>query len=381
MISMKLRILICPLLLLVSCSKQTSMIDISQVEPRIPQIEFQLEGKAKKGFFIGMEPFLLQKDYRSEESFYRILKAYFDYAKKEEVIATERTVVILPEYLGTWLVASGEDSTLFDKKTIAEAMQEVALSHLGRFLWIYFFEKSYASDKMKETLFRMKALQMADSYQNVFSRLATEYRVDIVAGSIVLPEPKVIEGKITITDGPLQNVSFYFHSDGTVDAKITRKQFLIDEEKNFLSNQLKISNPVFKTPLGLLYIMICADSWYPEAYKDAKENSAEIIAIPSLVAPAESWNLKWNGYNGEQAPIDVNHQDVLKISEWQAWKKYSLLGRSKKININTGMNVFFNGNIWDLNPSGSAFLLRNGKQVSVKRNKEKSLGVIYALGI
>lgn len=381
MISMKLRILICPLLLFVSCSKQTSMIDISQVEPRIPQIEFQLEGKAKKGFFIGMEPFLLQKDYRSEESFYRILKAYFDYAKKEEVIATERTVVILPEYLGTWLVASGEDSTLFDKKTIAEAMQEVALSHLGRFLWIYFFEKSYASDKMKETLFRMKALQMADSYQNVFSRLATEYRVDIVAGSIVLPEPKVIEGKITITDGPLQNVSFYFHSDGTVDAKITRKQFLIDEEKNFLSNQLKISNPVFKTPLGLLYIMICADSWYPEAYKDAKENSAEIIAIPSLVAPAESWNLKWNGYNGEQAPIDVNHQDVLKISEWQAWKKYSLLGRSKKININTGMNVFFNGNIWDLNPSGSAFLLRNGKQVSVKRNKEKSLGVIYALGI
>ena len=378
---MNQRILIYSLLAFTFCSKQNEPSNVSQTSSRNPQIEIQIEGKAKKGFLVGIEPYLEKTDYQTEDTFYQILKLYFSYAKKEEIIATERTVIILPEYIGTWLVASGEDSKLFEKQTLNDAMEELALNHLGRFLWVFIFEKGYATDRLRETLFRMKSWQMAETYQNVFSRLAVEFRVDIVAGSIVLPEPRVVEGKITVTDGPLQNVSFYFHSDGSVDPKITKKQFLIDEEKTFLSNETKIGNPVYKSPLGLVYTMICADSWYPEAYEDARNQSAEILVVPSLVAPAESWNQKWLGYNGRSAPKDVNLTDIKNITEWQAWKKYALIGKGKQYQINTAMNVFFNGAIWDLDASGSAFILMNAKQISIKKTKGKNLGMIYAIGL
>ncbi len=87
-----------------------------------------------------------------------------------------------------------------------------------------------------ETVYQMKAWQMAYKYQSIFSRLAKEYRVSIVAGSIVLPNPKVIEGNITPTDGPLRNVSFYFHSDGRVDEKMSNwhsESYFFNEEKPF----------------------------------------------------------------------------------------------------------------------------------------------------
>jgi hypothetical protein len=378
---MKLRILLVLLLIFATCKKQTNSDDLSQISQRSPNIEIQIEGKPQKGFLIGFEPFLIKDDYQTEDTFYRILKAYFDYAKKEEVIAVERTIVVMPEYIGTWLVASGEKFSLFEKHTISEAMEELVLNHLGRFLWVFLFEQGHATDRLKETLFRMKAFQMAEAYQNVFSRLAKEYRVDIVAGSIVLPEPKVVEGKITITDGPLQNVSFYFHSDGSVDPQITRKVFLIEEEKEFLAEKKSFENPVFNTPLGILNTMICADSWYPEAYQKALENSAEIIAIPSLVSPPEAWDQKWMGYNGQDTPKDVSVSDVKHITEWQAWKKYSVIGRASKYKIATAMNVFFRGRIWDINASGSAFILRQGKQVNVMRKKDNDLGMIYAIGL
>ncbi|TGN11207.1 carbon-nitrogen hydrolase family protein [Leptospira ilyithenensis] len=345
------------------------------------EIEIQTEGRPQKGYLVGIEPYLIQSSYSTDEAFYQSLKVYFDYAKREEVLPVERTVVVLPEYIGTWLVASGEDKSLFEKNTVSDAMEIVVLKNLGRFVWFYLFGNNSSTDSLKETLFRMKAWQMAHSYQTVFSRLAKEYRIAIVAGSIILPEPKVVEGKITVTDGPLQNVSFYFRSDGEVDERVTRKSFPIEDEKSFISGFDPGSNPSILTSLGTLATLVCADSWYPEAYQNASNQSATLLAIPSLLAPADAWDKKWNGYNGGKIPKDVNLKDINQITEWQAWKKYSLLGRAEAHQIKNGMNVFFRGQVWDIIATGDAFLLQNGKPVAVKRKNLKNLGRVYALGI
>ncbi|WP_411824162.1 nitrilase-related carbon-nitrogen hydrolase [Leptospira sp. 'Mane'] len=368
-------------ILLINCSKTELDLQTALAKHPKPEIEIQIEGKPQKGYLVGIEPYLVQSSYSTDEAFYRTLKVYFDYARKEEVLSVERTVVVLPEYIGTWLIASGEDKSLFGKTTVADAMEVVVLKNIGRFVWFYFFGNNTSSDSLKETLFRMKAWQMAHSYQTVFSRLAKEYRVAIVAGSIILPEPKVVEGKITVTEGPLQNVSFYFRSDGEVEERITRKSFPIENEKSFISASDTESNPSIQTPLGTLSTLICADSWYPESYRNALNQSATLLAVPSLLAPADAWDKKWNGYNGGKAPKDVNPKDVNQITEWQAWKKYSLLGRTDVLQIKTGMNVFFRGEIWDIIATGDAFLLQNGKPVSVKRKNQKNLGRVYALGI
>ncbi|TGN20397.1 nitrilase-related carbon-nitrogen hydrolase [Leptospira idonii] len=369
------------LLIFVSCNKTElswEKLSKTQIEP---SIEIQIEGKPQKGYLVGIEPYLSEESYSSEEAFYQTLKTYLDYAKKEEVLSTERSVVIFPEYIGTWLIAAGEDQSLFQKETVEDAMEVVVTKNLGRFLWSYLFSNNVSSEPLKETLFRMKAWQIAYTYQSVFSRLAKEYRIGIVAGSVILPEPKVIEGKITVTDGPLQNVSFYFRPDGEVEDKITRKSFPIDEEQTFLSSFPMEENPVITTPIGSLSILICADSWFPEAYSNAKSQSAEILAVPSLVAPADSWDKKWNGYNGYANPKDVSKSDLGNLTEWQAWKKYSLLGRGSKQNFKTGMNVFFRGKVWDITATGDAFLLSKGNSVSVKRKSKDHYGRIYAIAL
>ncbi len=45
-------------------------------------------------------------------------------------------------------------------------------------------------DRMADALFRMKAVDMAHDYQTLFGGLAQDFGVTVVAGSIVLPNPR-----------------------------------------------------------------------------------------------------------------------------------------------------------------------------------------------
>lgn len=362
----------------IHCKKQTLESSVLLEAIPKPNIFFQKEGKGKRGTVIGIEPYVNQFSYATEESLYLSLKEYFQMAKDNEVIFVDRSVVILPEYIGTWLVVTAEDQSIFVSGTILEAMEQLVKHNLGSFLWYYLFSNSYASDHLKETLFRMKAWQMSDRYQSIFSRLALEYRVAILAGSIVLPHPKVVEGKITPTDGPLENVSFYFHPDGRVDEKIVRKLFPIADEKEFLLEGKTDENPTYRTPLGKLYTMVCADSWFPEVYKELAHSEAEILAVPSFVSPADAWQTKWKGYSGYANPRDVVTKDIGTITEKTAWKKYSMLGRLKDPNVKLGINVFFRGELWDLSASGDAFFQWMGKPVNNLVKDQKIQGRLYA---
>ncbi|TGK81957.1 carbon-nitrogen hydrolase family protein [Leptospira noumeaensis] len=367
------------LIFTIHCQKQVvPQEEISKNIPS-PKVYIQKEGLGKRGSFVGMEPYLNQYSYATDESFYLALNEYFQLAKENELLFVDRSIIVLPEYIGTWLVATAEDKSIFQVKTIQEAMEVLVKQNLGSFLWHYLFSNSYSSDTLKETLFRMKAWQMTDRYQSVFARLAREYRVSILAGSIVLPHPKVIEGKITPTDGPLENVSFYFHPDGRVDDKIVRKLFPIVDEKEFLSEGKLDENPSYQTTLGKLYTMVCADSWFPEVYKEFKKSESELLAVPSFVSPADAWTTKWQGYNGYANPKDVDSKDIGVISERTAWKKYAMNGRLKDPKVKAGINVFFRGEIWDLAASGDAFLNLGGKPVSNVVKEEKNQGRIYVL--
>ncbi|MCG6143881.1 carbon-nitrogen hydrolase family protein [Leptospira bandrabouensis] len=363
----------------IHCQKQiVPQEEISQYLPN-PKVYIQKEGKGKRGSFLGMEPYLNKYSYATEDSFYLALNEYFRTAKENELLFVDRSIVVLPEYIGTWLVVTAEDRSIFTTNTIQEAMEVLVKHNLGSFLWHYLFSSSYSSDTLKETLFRMKAWQMSDRYQSVFAKLAREYRVSIVAGSIVLPHPKVIEGKITPTDGPLENVSFYFHPDGRVDDQIVRKLFPITDEKEFLKEGKIEENPSYQTSLGKLYTMVCADSWFPEVYMEFKKSEAELLAVPSFVSPADAWTTKWQGYNGYANPKDVDSKDIGTISERAAWKKYAMNGRLKDPKVKAGINVFFRGEIWDLTASGDAFLNLGGKPVINVVKEDKNQGRIYVL--
>jgi hypothetical protein len=204
----------------------------------------------------------------------------------------------------------------------------------------------------------VKAAQMAAIYQAVFSRLALEFDLTIAAGSIVLPEPRVEDGTVQAGRGALYNTGFLFHPDGRADTRIARKVYPIDAELPFTTPGRLEDLPIYDTPAGRLGILVCADSWYPEAYHRIREQGAELIAVPSASSHGEIWERPWLGYNGSAAPADVDPADPGGLTERQAWGKYALAGRIG--GARAGINVFLYGDLWDLDFSGGLWRMVRG---------------------
>jgi hypothetical protein len=256
---------------------------------------------------VGVQPWLVPADYASTRTFAAALAPYFGLAGRLGWLSA-RTVVVLPEYLGAWLVVLGAPPAVYRARTIAGAMPWLIA---GR--WLAFpqaLRAARSTDRVREAVFRSWAAPMARAYQAVFSRFAATYHVTIVAGSILLPEARVVDGVLRAGDGALQNVAAVYAPDGRAHARLARKVFPIDDEAPFLAAGRLEELPVFETPAGLLGVAICADSWSPEVYTTLQGRGAELLAVPSYLAPDGAWQQVWHGYNGRSTPSDVRPEDV-----------------------------------------------------------------------
>ena len=308
-----------------------------------------------KGNIIGFQPLLSAKDYASETAFRQGIANSFALAKQQGLL-NDKTIVVLPEYTGSWLVAANEKKSVYADTTISAAMNTIVTSNLFKFSYS-FVNAPAVKDKAKYAAFAMKAEVMAGIYQRVFSSLAKEYKVTVVAGSIVLPSPEVdASGKLQAGKGQLYNTSVLFDAEGKIVLPLVKKIFPVDDEAGFTGCGIVQQSPVFNTPAGKLGVLVCADSWYPKAYA-AFNDQVKIIAVPSLGATDDVWNTAWNGYNGFAAPPDVDTTDYHKLTEGQAWQKYSMGPRAVKAGIHYGMNVFFTGALWDKKAEGRVLVL------------------------
>ena len=147
---------------------------------------------AGRGNLLGIQPFMRRADYASEAAFYARLNDYFHLAAERGWL-NPRALVVLPEYLGTWLVAAGESPSATASTTIQQAMRSLVLAHLPSFAGQMLRAKE--KNRVNASLFRLKAAGMANIYTTVFSRLAKEYQTTLVAGSILLPNPRVVDGR------------------------------------------------------------------------------------------------------------------------------------------------------------------------------------------
>ena len=321
-----------------------------------------------KGNFVGIQPFMEPIDYASDSNFFRKMDHYFSVAQSDNLFA-EKTIVVLPEHLGTWLVAQNERKIVYTTKKMEEAMRAAVVRNFISFLPEYF--SADEEDQAKAALFRLKAGKMGSSYVQVMKSLALKYSIAIVGGSLILPDPKVENDSLILDQGPLFNTSLVFHPDGHIDPQITKKVFTVFDEQNFLESAKIDELPIYNTLAGKLAILICADSWYPEIYKAAQKKGANIVAIPSYSAGNNLWSAKWKGYNGAPNPSDVGSSDIGSITEEMAWLKYSMGGRAQKAGINNGINVFLRGNLWDMGSDGKTISLQNGG-LKVNDSNQKS---------
>lgn len=330
----------------------------------------QLGSDRGRGNLLGIEPYMIPQDYISAESFYNKLNSYMLAAQQENWL-NEKTVVVFPEYIGSWLLLAGENEKVLQSTSLSSAEQTIALNHLWDFTCNFLVAKE--KGKAEAAFFRMKAEQMAEIYHDVFSRLAREFAVTIVAGSIILPAPQISNRRLIPSKGPLYNTSIVYQADGTPYPDPILKVFPTSVELTFLSHASANGLPSFDTPAGRLGVLICADSWFPQVYVPLKEQSIDLLAVPSFGGfTSYTWNDPWNGHDGWPIPSDVDRNDIKKITEGQAWNKYALAGRISSSGAKYGINVFLRGKLWDQDSGGWSATLVREDEVFVEEQTDKA---------
>ncbi len=299
-----------------------------------------------KANIVALHPYMTASDYSGASAFYKKLDYYFTEVKKAGFLKSN-TTVLLPEHFGTWLVAAEEKKAVYDAATSESAIRTVAISNI--FQYLYYYLKSESSNRSRETVFKMKAPKMAIIYQYAFSRIAAKFEVHIVAGSIILPNPSVIDGSLTTGEGQLKNISVIYGPDGKAFPEITAKQFPTAIELEFIVGGGEKA-PVYTLPAGPTSILISQDSWYQQIHDQVMQDGAEIVLTPAYLPGGKLWSASWAGFS--TMPDDITSTDIDSITEEEAWHKYSL----SRFKNGTSIGVFMGGQLWDLSTSGESFV-------------------------
>ncbi|MCO6452718.1 MAG: hypothetical protein J5I90_18190 [Caldilineales bacterium] len=309
------------------------------------------------GNLVGIQPFMQAQDYATAASFAAKLDGYLAAAKERDWLR-ERSIVVFPEYIGVWLAATGEKPAVCAATRVEDAMRIIVTDHPVGFVRARI--RAQGQDKIRDSLFRMKAQAMAHIYHDTFAQLAKAYAVTIVAGSIVLPTPEVRGDELRPGSGPLQNVTAVYRPDGSMFSQLVRKAFLTGEELTFCAAASPQHFPIFETSAGRLAVLICADSWYPASYASLAASQPDIVVVPNNQMPLGSWHRIWQGYDPGPLPADVDPHDVGALVEREAWLKYALAGRLATTGARAGIHVFFRGQLWDLSSDGQSIVVLDG---------------------
>ncbi len=303
-----------------------------------------------RGQLVGIQPVLTPADYATEAKYRQKLDSYFRDAQSKGWLGP-RSVVVLPEYVGTWLVAANEWDSVYTRGSIESAMALVIVHHFPEFLRAY--SVSHGSERIRSAAFRMKAVETAGIYDRVFSSLASTYGVTVVPGSVVLPAPEIKGGRLQVEpNGELYNVSVVYRPDGLPEPRIVFKAFPVPLEALYTIAKPAEELPVFDTPAGRLGVLICADSWYPASYAALKKQKVQLIAVPAYVDEDGAMSRPWGGVFSGPVPADVDPMDPGKITEAVAWRKYSLPARIKSSGAQVGLTVFLRGGFWGIGSDG-----------------------------
>ena len=312
---------------------------------------------ADHGNLLGIQPELFPTDYQSSERLHRKLAAYLQKAQ-EQGLLNEKTIVVLPEHIGTWLMVSGEKDELYQANTLKDAMNWLAVSNPLKFARALIAAKG--ENRVDDAHLRMKAKGMAKDYQALFGGLAKEFRVTLVAGSIVLPEPSVIDGTLKIGRGALFNSSVVFDRDGLPIGQPHRQMHPVFDQSDVIAANGDHDLNVVDTPAGRLGVLIGSDSWYPDNYRKLDSQGAQLIAVPAYVAGRGTWDKPWRGYKGLSTPSSVSLK-AGELSEGQAWQRLTLTAQPPSSQAIAGMSVFLRGQFWDKGSAGQSFLSSNGQ--------------------
>ncbi|TBV00123.1 carbon-nitrogen hydrolase [Stutzerimonas kirkiae] len=250
---------------------------------------------AQAGNLLAIEARLQPADYQSRERLRLKFSTYLEQAREAGLLSSS-SIVALPEHVGTGLFAIGEKAEVQQARTLRDAMQWMALSNPWDYLREQFDNSS--DDRRTEAVLRSRAKDMAKAYQAIFSGLARDYGITLVAGSIVLPEPYIEQDRLRIGDGPLRQISLVFDPEGKLLPPLHHKQRLSRYERRYSEAIAQAPRQTSATPAGRLSVTFGCENAAPEAElvvalggpEDGCRRSRDIplLSVRTLGLP---WNL------------------------------------------------------------------------------------------
>lgn len=104
-------------------------------------------------------------------------------------------------------------------------------------------------------------------YMHHFQRLAVQYAIDIVPGSIIESEGE-----------KLYNTAYYIDKEGNIRGSY-RKVHLWHPERSYLTPGSE--HPVFETAYGKVGLIICWDLMFPEVFRAMVRQGVQMVICPS----------------------------------------------------------------------------------------------------
>lgn len=287
-----------------------------------------------------------------------------------------QTVVCFPEYVATWLVFLNQPDFVFKAASFASATRRVLCCQLFKTLSKVL--TSNAKNRFSDAFFRANFQDIAFVYQHTFAKLAREFKVTIVGGSVVLPQPRIECGfLICDRNGPLKNICCVWNAAGKLEF-ILSKMSPTTPELDFTEGGDLSDIKSIDTVAGRLGIVICGDGWEQKTYRHLDLQNVDAFVILAFVPSDVVWNGPWKGYSGKQEEPDVDSHDINRISEYQAWKKYCLnrVACYQKPGV-----VFYNRTqLWNFGSHGHPMLIdKNGQLTEYKTHLDGSAIVVVEI--
>ena len=109
--------------------------------------------------------------------------------------------------------------------------------------------------------------EFTQAYVETFTRFATKYKINIIAGS-----------HLTVEDKKLYNIAYLFRRDGSVAQQ--RKIHITPSEKKSWDVEPGKQIEVFDTDRGRVALVICYDIEFPELTRIAVAKGANLLFVP-----------------------------------------------------------------------------------------------------
>lgn len=318
-------------------------------------------------------------DFRSREHFLAACTAPLQAARAARLIR-KGSIAVFPEHIGLFLHLMDEWEWVYHASTVEAAGTRAILDEK---IWLAAYglkaPEGQRADAIRAEYLRIKAPTAARHYQEAFRRLAEQFAVTLVAGSIPLPGPSIEAGIIRASGHPtkdMRNVSAVFAPSGELLAPlVTKRHPTAQEGESLWMNPPPDGElPIFETDAGRLAVLICADSWHPDAWEAV--SAAEIIACPAFLPDPLAWKEPWQGYSiaegGTMPAVSGNE-----MTEAEAWMEHGFGGRILGSSARAGVASFLKGSLWNLRPGGQVIASLNGESRMLPSRREATVTAVH----